>query len=82
MPSIRHCRKFIGVWLIPREVGDYEITVVENGSVMPGSPFLVSMSAKDVGDASKVIVSKIDKSDALCLRDNGFVVDTRKAGRS
>uniref|UniRef100_F1KQ16 Filamin-A n=1 Tax=Ascaris suum TaxID=6253 RepID=F1KQ16_ASCSU len=70
----------IGVQFTPRGAGTYEITVVDNGVAVKGSPFPIAIGYDEVGDASKVIVSGAGKADAICQLDNELIVNTRRAG--
>lgn len=69
----------IGVSFTPRETGEHVVSVKRMGKQIKNSPFKITVSEKEVGNAKKVKVSGA-LSEAKTHTDNMFIIDARDAG--
>ncbi|XP_076379059.1 filamin A protein cher isoform X3 [Megalopta genalis] len=64
----------------PREAGEHTVAVKKLGKHIQNSPFKISVSDREVGDAKKVKVTGVGLSEGKTHMENKFSIDTRNAG--
>ncbi|XP_031833924.1 filamin A protein cher isoform X4 [Nomia melanderi] len=64
----------------PREAGEHTVAVKKLGNHIQNSPFKISVSDREVGDAKKVKVSGSGLKEGKTHVENTFSIDTRNAG--
>ncbi|XP_078037186.1 filamin A protein cher isoform X4 [Augochlora pura] len=64
----------------PREAGEHTVAVKKLGKHIQNSPFKISVSDREVGDAKKVKVSGAGLQEGKTHVENKFSIDTRNAG--
>lgn len=64
----------------PREVGEHTVAVKKMGTHIQNSPFKISVSDREVGDAKKVKVTGAGLAEGKTHVENSFSIDTRNAG--
>ncbi|XP_076645907.1 filamin A protein cher isoform X2 [Halictus rubicundus] len=64
----------------PREAGEHTVAVKKMGKHIQNSPFKISVSDREVGDAKKVKVSGAGLKEGKTHVENSFTIDTRNAG--
>lgn len=69
----------IGVSFTPRETGEHVVSIKRLGQQIKNSPFKITVSEREVGDAKKVKVFGA-LAEAKTQTDNVFTIDTRDAG--
>lgn len=70
----------IGISFTPREPGEHTVTVKRLGRNVNNSPFKITVTEREVGNASKVKVSGSALKEGKTQTPNSFSVDTREAG--
>lgn len=70
----------IGVSFTPRESGEHTVSVKRLGRQIKNSPFKITVTEKEVGNAKKVRTSGNTLKEAKTHFDNEFMIDTRDAG--
>ncbi|XP_015782662.1 filamin-A isoform X2 [Tetranychus urticae] len=70
----------LGISFTPRECGEHCIHVKRMGKHISGSPFKINVLEREIGDASKVMVSGNALKEGHTHVDNEFVIDTKEAG--
>ncbi|CAH8522190.1 unnamed protein product [Dicrocoelium dendriticum] len=70
----------LGISFTPKEIGEHVISVFQRGQHIPNSPFYISISQKEIGDARKVRVFGPGLKGGRTNQPNHFTVDTRDAG--
>lgn len=70
----------IGVSFTPREVGEHTVCVKRLGKQIKNSPFKITVTEREVGDAKKVQVHGNGIKEGKTQAENNFVIDTRNAG--
>ena len=79
--SLRSCGD-LGISFTPKEVGDHFVSIFRNGQPLPGSPFKIVVSNKEIGDASKVRVGGRGLTQATTTEQNEFFINTSDAGET
>lgn len=72
----------IGVSFTPKEVGEHLVNVFKGGAHIPNSPFRISVSPAEIGDASRVRVWGPGTSRAVANQVATFNIDMSDAGYS
>lgn len=70
----------IGVSFTPREVGEHTVCVKRLGKQIKNSPFKITVTEREVGNAKKVQVRGNGIKEGKTQTDNNFIIDTRNAG--
>lgn len=70
----------LGVSFTPRESGQHFVNVRRGNKHIPGSPFMINVLEREIGDATKVKVTGTTLKEGKTHVANEFVVDTKQAG--
>ena len=71
----------VGVSFTPKEVGEHLVNVFKGGAHIPNSPFRISVSPAEIGDASRVRVWGPGTSRAVANQVATFNIDMSDAGK-
>ena len=81
IPNFVNVVFFSGVSFTPKEVGEHLVNVFKNGQHIPNSPFKITVSSAEIGDASKVRVWGPGTSKATTNEVARFNIDMSDAGQ-
>ena len=70
----------VGMSFVPREVGDYLVSVFRHGKHIPNSPFRISVTESQIGNAAEVRAYGKGLTTGSANEIGEFYVDTKNAG--
>lgn len=69
----------LGISFTPRDSGQHFVNVKRSNKHIPGSPFMINVLDREIGDASKVKV-KGNTKEGKTHTENELIIDTKDAG--
>ena len=70
----------LGISFVPRDSGQHFVNVKRGNQHIAGSPFMINVLEREIGDASKVRVTGHAVKEGITQMDNEFTIDTKDSG--